>query len=163
MNITEEESFLRECCTSNNSRQVLISIKKRWLDKILSADVDEEKTVEIRKSHPGDIDCPIDLLFYETKADGGQGRITAIAEISGFIRYYQYSIDILNNARIEESYYNKYSCGKPTWGWKLTNARRLANPVYLQDIRAKTPPQSWRYISLGDEYNYGRQYKNLQL
>lgn len=58
---------------TNSSKAVLLSIKKQWLEKILSG----EKTIEVRKTMPWEISYPFVVFCYETKADGGAGKVTA--------------------------------------------------------------------------------------
>lgn len=50
---------------TNSSKAVLLSIKKQWLEKILSG----EKTIEVRKTMPWEISYPFVVFCYETKAD----------------------------------------------------------------------------------------------
>lgn len=57
----------------NSNKAVLLSIKKQWLEKILSG----EKTVEVRKTMPWEISYPFVVFCYETKANGGAGKVTA--------------------------------------------------------------------------------------
>lgn len=54
----------------NSNKAVLLSIKKQWLEKILSG----EKTVEVRKTMPWEISYPFVVFCYETKANGGAGK-----------------------------------------------------------------------------------------
>ena len=48
----------------NSNKAVLLSIKKQWLEKILSG----EKTIEVRKTMPWEISYPFVVFCYETKA-----------------------------------------------------------------------------------------------
>lgn len=57
----------------NSNKAVLLSIKKQWLEKILSG----EKTIEVRKTMPWEISYPFVVFCYETKANGGAGKVTA--------------------------------------------------------------------------------------
>ena len=50
----------------NSNKAVLLSIKKQWLEKILSG----EKTVEVRKTMTWEISYPFVVFCYETKANG---------------------------------------------------------------------------------------------
>lgn len=64
---------IQEVLDKSNGRAVLLSIKRQWLNKILS----KEKTIEVRKTFPWDAEYPFVVLCYETKSDGGAGKITA--------------------------------------------------------------------------------------
>lgn len=57
----------------NNGKAILLSIKKEWLDKIMAGN----KVMEVRKTMPWEISHPFVVFCYETKANGGAGRITA--------------------------------------------------------------------------------------
>ena len=61
----------------NSNKAVLLSIKKQWLEKILSG----EKTIEVRKTMPWEISYPFVVFCYETKANGGAGKVTAVTSI----------------------------------------------------------------------------------
>ena len=66
-------SNIKNALETNSSKAVLLSIKKQWLEKILSG----EKTIEVRKTMPWEISYPFVVFCYETKADGGAGKVTA--------------------------------------------------------------------------------------
>lgn len=138
-------SVIRNSCLTNNGRCILISIRKEWLDKILSTDLSVIKSIELRKSCPA-TDLPVDIVFYETQSGNGLGMIKAIGTVDDFVRYDNYCKDILNLARIDRVTYDMYAYGHHTWGWKLGNVRTFINPISLTDIGIKRPPQSWRYI-----------------
>ena len=64
---------IRDSINQNNGKVVLLSIKKQWLDKILAG----EKTIEVRKTRPWEFEYPFTVLCYETKKEGGSGKIVA--------------------------------------------------------------------------------------
>ena len=57
----------------NNGKAVLLSIKKEWLSKIMAG----EKVMEVRKSMPWEISHPFVVFCYETKSNGGAGKVAA--------------------------------------------------------------------------------------
>lgn len=68
----DKKAQIRDALEKNNGKLVLLSIKKEWLDKIASG----KKTIELRKTMPSAIRCPFTVLCYETKANGGSGKVT---------------------------------------------------------------------------------------
>lgn len=72
---------IRDSINQNNGKVVLLSIKKQWLDKILAG----EKTIEVRKTRPWEFEYPFTVLCYETKKEGGSGKIVA-AFVCDFIK-----------------------------------------------------------------------------
>lgn len=66
-------SNINKALEINSNKAVLLSIKKQWLEKILSG----EKTIEVRKTMPWEISYPFVVFCYETKANGGAGKVTA--------------------------------------------------------------------------------------
>ena len=72
-NIPEDKKTrIREAIEKNSGKAVLLSIKKEWLDKIANG----EKTIELRKTMPSAIKFPFAVLCYETKANGGSGKVS---------------------------------------------------------------------------------------
>lgn len=55
--------ILHSAIENNNGKVVVLSIQKKWLDKIKSG----KKTLEIRKSSPWDLQYPFAVMCYETK------------------------------------------------------------------------------------------------
>ena len=62
--------ILHSAIENNNGKIVVLSIQKKWLDKIKSG----KKTLEIRKSSPWDLQYPFAVMCYETKKEGGCGK-----------------------------------------------------------------------------------------
>ena len=57
--------ILHSAIENNNGKVVILSIQKKWLDKIKSG----KKTLEIRKSSPWDLQYPFAVMCYETKKE----------------------------------------------------------------------------------------------
>ena len=75
----EKQEVIKQCLDDNNSKMVLLSIRKCWLDKIATG----EKTLELRKSAPKGIQFPFAVLCYESKTDGGCGKVKGILLVGG--------------------------------------------------------------------------------
>lgn len=149
---------IQEVLDKSNGRAVLLSIKKQWLDKILS----KKKTIEVRKTFPWDAEYPFVVLCYETKSDGGAGKITA-AFICNRVDKLDCltTLPTLSNEKamtyltkdfIKRSCLSKhelYDYGKNSgalYGWNISDVIELDIPI--SEFKIKRPPQSWMYITI---------------
>ena len=136
-------------------KQVLISIHKRHLDRILSG----EKTLEVRTTWPQNIDIPFRVLMYETGKNGGAKRIRACAVCDGFVslldadlplggeRPTQYLLEFSKQSCLEISEIESYMATHVLLaGWHLKNVDSY--DASLSDIGVKRAPQSWQYINV---------------
>ena len=132
--------------------KVLISIKKKWVDKILSG----EKTIEIRKTKPKNGQFPLTVYIYETKAGGGSGKVVA-----EFICDKIIDVDCDSTAPFDketEKYIEKESCvdrktfwkytnGFCAYGWHISDLKVYDKPKELFELFSiKRAPQSWCYV-----------------
>lgn len=134
-------------------RQVLISIHKRHLDRILSG----EKTLEVRTTWPQNIEIPFQVLMYETGKDGGTKRIRACAECDGFVSLVdadlplegelptEHLMEFSQKSCLEISEIKAYMSNHVLLaGWHLSKVNSC--DASLSDIGVKRAPQSWQYI-----------------
>lgn len=150
---------LENALTVNDGKAVVISIKHEWLSKIMTG----EKTLEVRKSMPWYISFPFAVLCYETKANGGAGKIigaftcedidqlNCLTELSPYLANGGSLSDITNDF-VRESCIDiaaLFEYGNKTgmlYGWNISNVRKLS--LSLHQLHLKRAPQSWQYIRL---------------
>ncbi len=162
---------------------VVASVKKKWSRLILSGD----KTIELRKNFPVTLanelaGNPFVVLFYETRADEGAGRIVSSVLCTGFepcTREMIYSSgheeqnhfvfnqnlpdtdSFLRRSCLTREEIKEYSCGfrykdfsySPLFGWLLSDMRPIN--LLLEDVGLKSAPQSWSYTHV-DAKKIGR-------
>lgn len=136
-------------------KQVLISIHKRHLDRILSG----EKTLEVRTTWPQNLETPFRILMYETGKDGGAKRIRACAECDGFVSLVDADLPLAGELPTKHMLeFSEQSCLEIEEikaymsnhvllaGWHLKNVDSYN--ASLADIGVKRAPQSWQYIDI---------------
>lgn len=150
---------LENALAVNGGKAVVISIKLEWLSKIMSG----EKTLEVRKSMPWEISYPFAVFCYETKANGGAGKIIGAFTcegidqlncLTGLSPYYADGEKLSGMADkfIRESCINiasLFEYGNKTgilYGWNISSVRKLS--LSLHQLHLKRAPQSWQYINL---------------
>ena len=123
---------------------VVLSVKPRFADAILSG----AKDVEVRRQpvgvQPGDI-----VLLYSSTPEKA---VTGWATVADFLVE---QADALwrshgHRTQLRRAEYDSYFAGVDlAYGLVLTDPHRMANPVPLADLReihGVHPPQSWRYL-----------------
>lgn len=149
-------SDIRNAIGKNNGKAVLLSIKKEWLDKIASG----EKTIELRKSMPSSIKFPFVVLCYETKADGGSGRINGtfiVNQIGVLVPSSFGPADVADPLSTTNEFQRKslvsieemdryMGASKFLYGWYVSDYTPL--DCNLEDLGVMRAPQSWQYIAL---------------
>jgi len=119
---------------------ILLSVRKEYLDKILSG----EKTLEIRKNapkqHPGRI------WLYESGRRDGEKRIVGSCWLRGCIVVDGRYDSIRKASCLTEDELKAYSGGRKLYGWELVNVKQFIKPIPLERFHMKHPPQSWCYI-----------------
>ena len=157
-NIPEDKKTqIREAIKKNSGRAVLLSIKKKWLDKIASG----EKTIELRKTMPSSINFPFAVLCYETKANDGSGqvrgafivnRIGVLGPVSFGPKDVADPLSATNEFQrkslvsIEEM--DEYmGASKFLYGWYISDYVPL--DCSLEALGVKRAPQSWQYLTIG--------------
>ena len=156
-NIPEDKKTrIRESIEKNSGQAVLLSIKKEWLDKIANG----EKTIELRKTMPTAIKFPFAVLCYETKANGGSGKVSGafIVKQIGVLSPVSFGPkDVANplsainefqcKSLVSIAEMDKYmGASKFLYGWYVSDYVSL--DCSLEALGVKRAPQSWQYISL---------------
>lgn len=138
-------------------RDILISIKPEWCEKILSG----EKKSEIRKTRPKITGPEQTVYIYQT----GNGGVIGSFHIGGF-SYIQAWIDeegekhlgnallwamdcCLTNDELFNYIHREQKPEKPYpggWAWFVKNPIRFKKPLHLSTFGMKRPPQSWCYV-----------------
>ena len=121
----------------NSNKAVLLSIKKQWLEKILSG----EKTIEVRKTMPWEISYPFVVFCYETKANGGAGKVTAA--------FVCRDINTLDCLRELPAYGNKSGT---LYCWNVSDVQSM--DMSLRELGVKRAPQSWMYLLVPDDKTF---------
>ena len=135
---------------------VLISIRPRWCEKIISG----EKTIEVRKTRPK-MDTPFKCYIYEC----GNGKVIGeflcdeIININGAGRI---PSDAARPTCLEPAELHQYLGAATGFGWHISNLKIYDTPRELREFYAvpnevevalkvkpkpiTRPPQSWRYV-----------------
>ena len=135
---------------------VLISIRPKWCEKIISG----EKTIEVRKTRPK-MNTPFKCYIYEC----GNGKVIGeflcdeIININGAGRI---PSDAARPTCLEPAELHQYLGAATGFGWHISNLKIYDTPRELREfyavpnevevaLKAKPkpvtrPPQSWRYV-----------------
>lgn len=147
---------IREAIEKNGGKAVLLSIKKEWLDKIESG----EKTIELRKTMPTAIKFPFAVLCYETKTNGGSGKVrgTFIVNQIGVLDPVSFGPRDVDDPLSATNEFQRKSlvsieamdrymgASKILYGWYISDYISL--DYNLEDLGVKRAPQSWQYLTL---------------
>lgn len=152
------------------AKAVLISIRPKWVEKILAG----EKTLEVRKTRPK-LETPVKVYIYCTsgnlsyEVDNGMmcnisgGRLVVGEFVCDtYITDKTFGHDALFNAAacMTEQDVVAYSAGTPLYGWHISNLKIYDVPLEItafrkpefptgvryEDDAIKRPPQSWCYV-----------------
>ena len=146
-------------------KAILISIKPKWVAKILNG----EKTIEIRKTMPK-CDLPIDVYIYCTKSNylgfisnRYIGKVVAkftldkVEEIKakyiGFAYYYTPNLEtlgIMMSSCLEKKELFEYLKYDKGYAWHISNLVIFDKPKELSEFGVKCSPQSYQYIEIGE-------------
>lgn len=141
--------YSRAVCLSRGNT-VLISIHKRYLDKILSG----EKVIEVRTNWPRVVAAPFVVLLYETGTAGGSKRVRAKAICSGCDTLHD--SDLWDENAATRKAFSQKSClsekelkeymatHTALFGWKLEKVQSFE--CALADLGVSRAPQSWSYF-----------------
>lgn len=138
-----------------NRNEVIISIKPKWCDLILSG----QKTDEIRKTKPDTSNGPLKVFIYKSGSGHVVGEFTLIR-----CKYIQAWVDndgekhlgntfglrhCMDDEALFKYLYRETKPGKPYhggWAWHIHNLFVYERPKRLDLFCGiKQPPQSWRY------------------
>ena len=128
-------------------RAVLISVKEKWAERILTG----EKTVEVRKTVPK-LETPFTCYIYQSGTGFIVGEfvcdklIWVIAHPAVFAGYPTLFAKSISDACMTQDEAEAYSGGKDLYGWHIAEVRRYETPVPLECFGLRRPPVSWRYV-----------------
>ena len=152
-------------------KAVLISIRPKWCEKIISG----EKTIEVRKTRPK-LETPFKVYIYQTGQGGVIGefvcddifeRIVQVGTSCETPKYClcDWNMDctpldrILSDACLTLDELEKYLDGGVGYGWHISNLRIYDHQRDLWEFTGlretkyglatgtiTRPPQSWRYV-----------------
>lgn len=140
-------------------KSVLLSIQPKWCELIFNG----QKTIEVRKSFPKQLDTPFEVLVYCTKGKEnekmcfdryspyiGNGKVIGsfvcdkIDEYEANERgWYIYPQDETCLLCDEIAHYGK---GKPLYGWHITAPKLFDKPRELGEFGITRAPMSWCYV-----------------
>ena len=137
-------------------KSIIISIHPKHVKNIFEG----RKTIELRKNIPHS-EMPFRALVYETKKNGGCGKIVGDFICEGFDFYDNNDIsmqigEILKRACIKYhcDLWNYVGCGN-LYAWYIKNPIKYDKPEPLSDYGLKRPPQSWQYLKESEVDNIG--------
>jgi predicted transcriptional regulator len=134
------------------SKAVLISIRPKWCEKIISG----EKTIEVRKTRPK-MDTPFKCYIYKC----GNGKVIGEFLCDQIIedRTYGHNEEFYRAARMSAYDAAAYAMQSPMYGWHISDLRVYDHPHDLWEFTGlretkyglapgpiTRPPQSWRYV-----------------
>lgn len=132
------------------SKAVMLSVRPKWCEKIISG----EKTVEVRKAVPK-VEQPFECYIYCTRSGVARGALGKQGKVIGefvceqikdygIVRpetYGEYAGTGLSAAEMAA-----YSAGRPVYGWRISDLRIYDTPRELTAYGIKRPPQSFCYV-----------------
>lgn len=128
---------------------ILMSIRAPFAALIFQG----KKTLEIRKSAPKAIrEGQLCVLLYESKRDGGRGKIVGWFTCRSIRRLWGESErEICDKACLESWQLRRYASESrrdvaQLYAWQVEAPTKLAEPVPLAKAAAPCPPQSWRTL-----------------
>ena len=142
-------------------KTVLISVKMKWWKLILSGN----KSVEIRKTAPAEIEFPFQAVVYVPKTG-----IVGAFNCEGIVRTNLYEC-LAERSCLTVEQISKYAGGGKVCGWIIQKGSPVEfdNPFPVETSGQTRPPQSWCYIPnyrsnlvsySFDNENYGCTFEN---
>ena len=134
------------------SQAVLISIRPKWCEKIISG----EKTIEVRKTRPK-MNPPFKCYIYKC----GNGKVIGEFLCDEIIedRTYGHNEEFYRAACMSAYDAAAYAMQSPMYGWHISDLRVYDHPRDLweftglrqtrfgwEPVPITRPPQSWRYV-----------------
>ena len=153
-------------------KSVMLSIKPKWVDKIVKG----EKTIEVRKTAPKEV--PFKAYIYETKESkrrylddrfnsflDNKSHYTDMGKVIGeFVCDKVYLIknqgsrfsvadeeqsvtnEIARQSCLEYDDMVGYLGNKDGYGWHISDLKIYDKPILLEELGVDKAPQSWRYV-----------------
>lgn len=125
-------------------KSVLLSLKPQWWELMKTG----EKTLEIRKSRPRDIDLPARVLVYLPKPEG---RIVGEFLVGHFVKTDKIG-GLERRSMVPRWKLEKYAKGDILYGWTVDDVVEYDVPQELESIGVEHAPQSWMYVDVSDEW-----------
>ncbi|MGN1117140.1 MAG: hypothetical protein ACI4RU_00870 [Acutalibacteraceae bacterium] len=137
-----------------NDRAVLWSIRKPHTDNIKSG----KKWDEIRKRIPKDLSHETVNYIYETKTNGGCGKIIGefkvstktyiYADLVGAVKHLYNTAFVVSAISDEELFKYLYDSKKNDgWALRISKLKIYDKPKELSEFGLKRAPQSWCYVN----------------
>lgn len=138
-------------------KKVLISISAKWCELIFNG----QKTIEVRKSFPKQLETPFEVLVYLPKKDcpvniGCGGKVIGsfvcdkVYKIVPDGEYYSNGYDIdddmLSETCLGRGYLTGYGLGYTLYGWHITSPKLFDKPRELSEFGIARAPMSWCYV-----------------
>lgn len=128
-------------------KAVLMSMKPKWWEKILSG----EKSLEIRKTAPeggaGEPEpWPLLVLVYVS----GTGEVQGQFWCPGWVKTDNPSV-IAAKSCVPLHDLEEYAGGKSLLGWIVKDPEKYDEPSLLAEFGLSRPPMSWQYVEIPDE------------
>lgn len=141
---------------------ILLSIYKAFSERILNG----TKTIEIRKSMPGEVKYPIICLLYETKKERGSGKVVGyftcnrIEKTNIFNCFERFNNDnetvrnqISNMSTVPMNNIFEYASNvQSIYLYFIDKYKRFDIPVSLKTYDIDYPPVSWRKVNVQKKY-----------
>lgn len=134
---------------------ILMSIHKKYADLIYSG----KKRLEIRKTAPfvtqgrrGQITpkYPVKVLLYETKANGGAGKITGYFICDHILTAIYYEAFVAGSCLTLRELMDYAGGADKLHALHIASAERYDTPQTLSSYGLNKAPQSWRYLTIND-------------
>ena len=123
-------------------KSVLLSLKPEWWEKIRS----HEKTLEIRKSRPMDVELPVRVIVYATKP---VGKIVGEFLSGHFLRRSNVG-GLAARSMVPLQELIAYADGGEVFAWTIDDVVEYETPMALAALGVKRAPQSWMYVEVDD-------------
>lgn len=143
-------------------KKVLISIHPRWCAEIFNG----QKTIEVRKSFPRQLETPFEVLVYCTKGKENEkmcfdryspyiGNGKVIGEfvcdrvrlcIPFGLKGHLLSQEVYREMCLTKEQLDKYGGLKTLYGWHITEPKLFDKPRELGEFGITRAPMSWCYV-----------------
>lgn len=131
-------------------KSIVISIQPKWTARILN----EEKTIEIRKSKPKE---QVEWVYIYCTKDkdldyGFNGKVVArfkisyIDKIQTALAFNENIDEIEINSNLTLTDIMRYAEGKNVYGWHIQKLQIFNKSKELSEFGLKKAPQSWCYV-----------------
>lgn len=119
------------------AKAVLISIRPKWCEKIISG----EKTIEVRKNRPK-LETPFKAYIYctagspELNCPHGNGKVIGEFTCDTYVTDKTFGHDAFFNAAacMSEENAATYAAGSPLYGWHISDLMIYDQPKELEDF-----------------------------